>query len=324
VARTLAAGWGPGDEVVVTRLDHDANVRPWVQAAERAGAGVRWVDFDPATAELDLDGLAAALSQRTRLVAVTAASNLLGTRPDVRAVTDLARSAGALSYVDGVHATAHFPVDVAELGADFYACSPYKFLGPHCGVVAAAPALLETLHPDKLAPSTDAVPERFELGTLPYELLAGTTAAVDFLAGVVDGRYGAGGGAGGRRERLVASMTAIAAHEDRLRERIEAGLAALPGVTVYSRAARRTPTLLLEVAGAASPDVHRFLAERGINAPAGSFYALEASRWLGLGDTGAVRVGLAPYVDDGDVDRLLDGLSAYVAARPVAPAESAS
>jgi cysteine desulfurase family protein (TIGR01976 family) len=314
MARTLAAGWGPGDEVVVTRLDHDANIRPWVQAAQRVGASVRWVDFDPVTAELDMAGLAGALSRRTRLVAVTAASNLVGTRPAVRTVTDLAREAGALSYVDGVHETAHVPVDVTALGADFYACSPYKFLGPHCGVVAAAPALLETLHPDKLAPSTDAVPERFELGTLPYELLAGTTAAVDFLAS-------AAGGTGQRRERLVASMTAIAAHEDRLRERIEAGLAALPGVTVYSRAARRTPTLLLEVAGAPSPDVHRFLAERGINAPAGSFYALEASRWLGLGDTGAVRVGLAPYVDDGDVDRLLDGLSAFVEALPTTAAE---
>ncbi|WP_214404621.1 cysteine desulfurase-like protein [Pseudonocardia lacus] len=313
MARTLAAGWGPGDEVVVTRLDHDANIRPWVQAARRVGAAVRWVDFDPATAELDLDGLAEVLSRRTRLVAVTAASNLVGTRPAVRTVTDLAREVGALSYVDGVHETAHFPVDVAALGADFFACSPYKFLGPHCGVVAAAPALLETLHPDKLAPSTDAVPERFELGTLPYELLAGTTAAVDFLAGIA-------GGAGERRARLVTSMTAVAAHEDRLRERIEAALAALPAVTVYSRAARRTPTLLLEVAGAASPEVYRFLAERGINAPAGSFYALEASRWLGLGDTGAVRVGLAPYIDDGDVDRLLDGLAAFVDSVPAAAA----
>ncbi|MCO1658682.1 cysteine desulfurase-like protein [Pseudonocardia humida] len=313
MARTLAAGWGPGDEVVVTRLDHDANIRPWVQAARRVGAAVRWVDFDPATAELDLDGLAGVLSRRTRLVAVTAASNLVGTRPAVRTATDLAREAGALSYVDGVHETAHAPVDVAALGADFYACSPYKFLGPHCGVVAAAPALLETLHPDKLAPSSDAVPERFELGTLPYELLAGTTAAVDFLAGIA-------GSAGERRERLVASMTAVAAHEDRLRERIEAGLTALPGVTVYSRAARRTPTLLLEVAGVASPDVHRFLAERGVNAPAGSFYALEASRHLGLGDTGAVRVGLAPYIDDDDVDRLLAGLAALVESVPAAAA----
>jgi cysteine desulfurase family protein (TIGR01976 family) len=310
MARTLAAQWAPGDEVVVTRLDHDANIRPWVQAAQRAGAVVRWVDFDPATGELTEDDVAAVLSERTRLVAVTAASNLIGTRPPVRAITDLAHRAGALAYVDGVHETAHATVDVTAFGADFYACSPYKFLGPHCGVLAAAPALLETLHPDKLAPSTDAVPERFELGTLPYELLAGTTAAVDFLAGIAH----PGTAGGDRRTRLATSMAVVAAHEDRLRARIEEGLAALEGVTVYSRAVHRTPTLLLSVAGVASPDVYAFLAERGVNAPAGSFYALEASRRLGLGDTGAVRVGLAPYVDDSDVDRLLAALAAFVAA----------
>ena len=308
LARTLAAGWSPGDEVVVTRLDHDANIRPWVQAAQRVGAVVRWAGFDPATGELTADDVAAVLSGRTRLVAVTAASNLIGTRPPVRAITDLAHRAGALTYVDGVHETAHAAVDVTALGADFYACSPYKFLGPHCGTLAAAPDLLESLHPDKLAPATDAVPERFELGTLPYELLAGTTAAVDFLADIAPGT------ATDRRTRLAASMAAVTAHEDRLRARIEAGLAALPGVTVYSRATRRTPTLLLGVAGAAPARVYRYLAERGVNAPAGSFYALEASRWLGLGDGGAVRVGLAPYVDDGDVDRLLDALGGFVAA----------
>jgi selenocysteine lyase/cysteine desulfurase len=240
---------------------------------------------------------------------VTAASNLLGTRPPVRAITDLAHEAGALTYVDGVHATAHVPIDMTALGADFFACSPYKFLGPHCGVLAAAPALLETLRPDKLLPSSDAVPERFELGTLPYELLAGTTAAVDFLAGI----GGAGeGSAGDRRTRLVRSMGLVEAHEDRLRVRIERGLAELPGVRVYSTAAHRTPTLLLSVAGADPATLYRFLAERGINAPAGSFYAIEASRRLGLGDTGAVRVGLAPYVDDADVDRLLAALAEFV------------
>jgi selenocysteine lyase/cysteine desulfurase len=174
--------------------------------------------------------------------------------------------------------------------------------------VAAAPDLLETLHPDKLAPATDAVPERFELGTLPYELLAGTTAAIDFLADIAPGT------GGDRRARLAASMAAVAAHEDRLRARIEAGLAGLPGVTVHSRAARRTPTLLLGVAGAEPAQVYRHLAGRGVNAPAGSFYALEAARRLGLGDGGAVRVGLAPYVDDADVDRLLDALDGFVTA----------
>ncbi|MFC4947550.1 cysteine desulfurase-like protein [Pseudonocardia sp. GCM10023141] len=308
MARTLAAGWGPGDEVVVTRLDHDGNIRPWVIAAQNAGATVRWADFDPATGELTEDHIVAVLSPRTRLVAVTAASNLIGTRPPVRAITDLAHAAGALTYVDGVHYTAHTAVDVAALGADFYACSPYKFLGPHCGVVAAAPELLESLHPQKLLPSSDVVPERFELGTLPYELLAGTRAAVDFLAEMVPGTRD---GAASRRERLLASMAAVEQHEDRLRARIEAGLAELAGVTVYSRAAVRTPTLLVGLGGREAA-AYEFLAERGINAPAASFYALEASRHLGLGDAGALRIGLAPYVDGADVDRLLAALTDFV------------
>jgi cysteine desulfurase family protein (TIGR01976 family) len=305
LSRVLAAGWGPGDEVVVTRLDHDANVRPWVQAAEARGATVRWADFDPATGELAPEAVGALLSDRTRLVAVTGASNLIGTRPDVAAISALAYNAGALTYVDGVHLTAHAAVDVATLGADLYACSPYKFLGPHLGCVVASPELLEALHPDKLLPSTDAVPERFELGTLPYELLAGTTAAVDFLAGL-------GGPEGDRRARLEVGMAGLEVHEDRLRERIEDGVRALPGVTLRSRAARRTPTLLLTFAGRDAADAYRFLAGRGVNAPAGSFYAIEASRHLGLGDAGGLRVGLAPYNDDEDVDRLLAGLGEWL------------
>ena len=305
LSRVLSAGWGPDDEVVVTRLDHDANVRPWVQAAAARGATVRWADFDPATGELAPATIEAQLSSRTRLVAVTGASNLIGTRPDLPAITALAHEAGALTWVDGVHLTAHAAVDVAALGADFFACSPYKFLGPHCGCLVAAPALLEQLHPDKLLPATDAVPERFELGTLPYELLAGTTAAVDFLAGL--------GSGGTRRDALVAGMEALEEHEDRLRARIEDGVRDLPRVTVWSRAKRRTPTLLMTFEGRDAADAHRLLAERGVNAPAGSFYALEASRRLGLGDTGGLRVGLAPYNDDDDVDRLLAGLTEFTA-----------
>jgi cysteine desulfurase family protein (TIGR01976 family) len=304
VARTLAATWEPGDEVVVTSLDHDANVRPWVLAAEAVGARVRWAEFDPDTAELPAEAVAEVLSPRTRLVAVTAASNLLGTCPPVRAITDLAHDAGALAYVDGVHAAAHLPVHVDALGADFFTCSPYKFLGPHCGVLAAAPAVLDGLRPQKLLPSPDVVPERFELGTLPYELLAGTTAAIDFLAGFGTGES--------RRDRLVTALGAIGAHEDRLRERIEDGLARLPGVTVLSRAAHRTPTLLVTFAGREPAAAYAFLAERGVHAPAGAFYALEPSRRLGLGDAGALRIGLAPYVDDSDVERLLAGLAEFL------------
>jgi cysteine desulfurase family protein (TIGR01976 family) len=315
-ARTLAKTWRAGDEVVVTRLDHDANIRPWVIAAAQVGAVVRWVDFDPATGELLPGDVAAALSERTRLVAVTGASNLIGTRPDLAAIGALVHEVGALFFVDGVHLTAHAPVDMGSFGADFYVCSPYKFLGPHCGVLAAAPSLLEPLNPDKLLPSGNYVPERFEMGTLPYELLAGTTAAVDFLAGIADGADGGSSPAGGgsRRDRLVAAMTMVEGHEDALRDRLEAAVAGLSGVELWSRAKTRTPTLLFTFDGRDAADASAVLASRGVNAPAGSFYALEASRWLGLGDTGGLRVGLAPYTDDSDIDRLLSGLGDFLAA----------
>ncbi|UUN25670.1 cysteine desulfurase-like protein [Streptomyces sp. FIT100] len=305
-ARTLARTWSPGDEVVVTRLDHDSNIRPWIQAAEQAGATVRWAEFDPATGELTADDIGAVLSERTRLVAVTAASNLIGTRPPVTEISRLVHEAGALLYVDGVHYTAHSPVDLERLGADFYACSPYKFLGPHHGVLAARPALLETLHPDKLLPSTEVVPDRFELGTLPYEFLAGTCAAVDFLAGLD------ADAAGTRRERLTAGFAALAEHEEGLKAQIDKGLSELERITVHSRAADRTPTLLLTFEGRDATDAYRFLAARGVQAPAGSFYAVEASRHLGLGDSGGLRVGLAPYNDTADVDRLLQGLADFL------------
>ncbi len=301
LARSLARQWGPGDEVVVTRLDHDANIRPWVIAAETAGATVRWVDFDTETAELSFD--AGVLSERTRLVAVTGASNLLGTRPDLPAVAAAVHDVGALLFVDGVHLTPHAPVSVRDLGADFYACSPYKFFGPHLGVLVAEPTLLETVHPDKLLPSTDVVPERFELGTLPYELLAGVTATVDFVAGLASSDGGA------RRDRVVESMQRVEAHEDVLFERLLSGLGAIDGVRTYGTPARRTPTALFSVEGRTGAEVHEALAARGVNAPASSFYALEASRWIGLGDTGAVRAGLAPYTSEDDVDRLLDGVA---------------
>jgi cysteine desulfurase family protein (TIGR01976 family) len=298
LARALSKGWGAGDEVVVTRLDHDANIRPWVLAAEAVGATVRWVEFDKGTADLTVDDVRAQLSDRTRLVAVTGASNLLGTRPDVPAIAEAVHEAGGLLHVDGVHLTPHVPVDVTALGGDFYACSPYKFLGPHLGVLAASPALLEQVRPDKLLPSSDAVPERFELGTLPYELLAGTTAAVDFIAGLASD-------ADDRRARVLESMAAVEAHEDHLFTRVLDGLGGVEGVTLHGAPSRRTPTVLFSVDGRSPDEVYRALAERDVNAPASHFYAIEAVRWMGLGDAGAVRAGLAPYTDDQDVDRLL-------------------
>lgn len=307
LSRALAKSWGPGDEIAVSRLDHDSNVRPWIQAAELAGATVTWIDFDPDSGELRPEHVAAAIGDRTRLVALTGASNLIGTMPDIPAIAELVHRHGALLSVDGVHLTAHAVVDLGALGADFYTCSPYKFLGPHCGVLAAGPALLDTIHPDKLLPATDVVPERFEFGTLPYELLAGTTAAVDFLAGLDPAA------AGTRRERLEKSITVASQHEEALRERIEAGLSALPGVTLHSRAGRRTPTLLATFDGRTAAAAARFVAERGINAPAGNFYALEPSRRLGLGDAGGLRIGVAPYNTSDDADRVVAAVTDFLA-----------
>ena len=302
IARTLAQNWGPGDEIVASRLDHDANVRPWVRFAEQSGATLRWIEFDPATGHLDISDVESVINERTKLVAITAASNLIGTRPDIPAISKAVHAVGGLLYVDGVHNTPHAVVDFAAMGADFYGCSPYKFFGPHIGVMTASPALLETLHPDKLLPSTEKVPERFELGTLPYELLAGITAAVDFIADMVPGT-------GSRRERIVASQTAADEHEHALNHRLREGLQAMANVTLYSNARQKTPTELFSLAGINSERIYEFLAERKINAPADSFYAIECSRHLGLGDDGAIRAGLAPYNNVDEIDRLLEGLA---------------
>lgn len=309
LARTLARchAWGPGDEVVVTSLDHDANIRPWVIAAEAVGATVRWAEVDPATGELPVAAVMEVLSERTRLVAVTGAANLIGTRPDLPAIIGAAHDAGALVHVDAVHLAAHARLDRRTLDADFLVCSPYKFFGPHLGALSGRAELLEELRPDKLLPSPDAVPERFELGTLPYELLAGATAAVDFIAGLGEGDS--------RRTRLDSAFAALEEHEDRLRVRAEDALAALDGVTLWSRALHRTPTLLFTIDGVEPAAVHRHLAERRVNAPASHFYAWELSHRLGLGPAGGVRVGMAPYTTEDEVDRLVEGVAELVAAR---------
>ena len=321
LARTLARchGWGPGDEVVVSSLDHDGNVRPWVIAAEAVGATVRWAELDPATGELPVEAVQGVLSERTRLVAVTAASNLVGTRPDLPAIIGATHDVGAVVHVDAVHLAAHDLLDREALGADLLACSPYKFLGPHLGVTCGRADLLEELRPDKLLPSGDAVPERFELGTLPYEALAGTTAAVEVIAGLAWQGQGAAehpDPAGlSRRERLAASFAALHEHEETLRTRAEEGLTGIDGVTVHSRAAHRTPTLLFTLEGVGPAAVHRHLATLGVNAPASHFYAWEASHRLGLGATGGVRVGMAPYSTADEVDRLLAGVTELAARR---------
>ena len=304
MSAALARGWAPGDEIVVSRLDHDANIRPWIQAAARAGAVVRWAEADLATGELPAAQYAELVGDRTRLVAVTAASNVLGTRPDVAAIAAVAHAAGALCYVDGVHATPHIPVDVSALGADFYATSAYKWAGPHVAAVVAGPALLETLWPDKLAPSADEVPARFERGTLPFADLAGVAAAVEHLASLAPGA--ASGGS--RRERILASMTAVEEYEMALFARLLDGLGAMSHVTLYGKAARRAPTAFFTVPGLPPRKVASRLAARGVNVWNGDNYAYELCGALGLEPDGAVRAGLVHYNDASDVDRLLAGV----------------
>jgi len=310
-ATVLGATWRTGDEIVVTQLDHDANVRPWVQAARRAGVIVRTAAVDPRTAELPVEEVRALLGERTRLVALTAASNLVGTRPDVTAITAAARETGAVSFVDGVHHAPHAHVDLPALGADLYATSAYKWAGPHlAAVVAPHPGLLEALHPDRLLPSPDTVPERFELGTNPFATLAGVVAAVEHLAGLDDAARGT------RRERLAISRRSAGVHEDELGSQMLAGLAATPGVTLYGPPSAHTPTAYFRLTGRVPADVAEALSARGINCWHGYAYAWELAGALGLRESGgAVRTSVNFYSTAAEVDRLLDAVNQLVAGR---------
>jgi cysteine desulfurase family protein (TIGR01976 family) len=306
-SRTLAKNWEEGDEIVVSRLDHDSNIRPWIQAAEAVGATVRWAEFDPKTSELEVAAVEAVLSPKTKLVAVTGAGNTIGTRPDLKSIGAAVHKIGALFFVDGVHLTPHTVISVKDIGADFFGFSFYKLMGPHCAALAASPALLETLNNDKLLPATKVVPERFEFGTLPYELMAGCSAAIDFIAEMApgDGKT--------RREKIVNSMNSLEKYEDELMEYLESSVAALPGVTLYGRAKHRTPTIYFSFEGHNNADIYKALALKKVNVPASNFYALEVSRKLGLGDSGALRAGLAPYSIREDIDRLVTGLKEILA-----------
>jgi cysteine desulfurase family protein (TIGR01976 family) len=307
LAEALSRRWERGDEIVVSRLDHDANIRPWVQAAARRGATVRWAEVDLATTELPAGQYGELLSERTRLVAVTAASNVVGTRPDLAAIAAAAHAVGALVYVDGVHATPHVPVDVKALGADFYATSAYKWSGPHIGTVVADPALLDSVHPDKLAPAPAGVPGRFERGTAAFADLAGVVAAVEHLASL---GHGPDLVVATRRQRVLASMAAVEEYETGLFAGLLDGLDAMEHVTLYGRAARRTPTAFFTVAGRTPRQVAEHLAARQVNVWNGDNYAWELAGALGLRDSGgAVRAGLVHYNDQADVDRLLTAVA---------------
>jgi cysteine desulfurase family protein (TIGR01976 family) len=304
LARALAKTWKVGDEIVVSRLDHDANVRPWLAAAKSAGAVARWAEIDIETCELPEWQFDQIVNRRTRLVAVTAASNAVGTRPDVRAIADRAHAVGALLYVDGVHAAPHGPVDMAALGADLFATSAYKWGGPHLGAVVADPALLESLTPDKLLSSPNGVPDRFETGTAPFELMAGVVAAVDHLAALDDTATGT------RRSRVLTSMAAVQRYEASVFSRLETGLRSLLHVYVLGSPSSRAPTVSFSVDGWKPRAVTEELARRGICAWDGDYYAYELMESLGVGELGgAVRVGLVHYNTTHEVDRLLDALA---------------
>ncbi|GAA2340742.1 cysteine desulfurase-like protein [Saccharopolyspora halophila] len=304
-AATLSAGWNPGDEVVVTQLDHDANVRPWVQHAQRAGAAVRTAELDPETGELPVGNVLELIGERTKVVAVTAASNLVGTMPDLKPITDRAREVGAVSFVDGVQHCPHDHVRLADIGADFYATSSYKWAGPHlAAVVAGDPWTLENLHPDKLVPAPESSPERFERGTNPFAQLAGVVAAVEHLAGLDTDATGT------RAERLAVSRKAVLAHEEQLATQLFEGLADLDGVTRHGAPQGAcTPTAFFNVRGKAPKAVAAALAERGLNVSAGHSYAWEAVHALGVGPEGGVRASLSHYSSAEDVTRLLDALA---------------
>ncbi|MEV0135844.1 cysteine desulfurase-like protein [Dactylosporangium sp. NPDC050688] len=300
VARGLAEQWLPGDNVVVTRLDHDANVRPWVQLARRKGVEVRWAAFDAGTGALPVEVFAPLVDGRTKVVAVTAASNAIGTRPDVAAIAALAHDAGALVYVDGVHATAHLPVDVAALGADFYVTSAYKWSGPHLAACAAAPRHWERTAMLKLLPSSDAVPERFELGTPSFELLAGVEAAVGFLATLDDDATGS------RRDRVLRSMAAAHEYELGLFERLLDGLRAVPSVRILPAPAGGCPTVSFRVGDQDPARTAELLGRKGICVFSGDYYAAEYFIAMGLRKSGgAVRAGIYHYTTADDVDRLV-------------------
>jgi cysteine desulfurase family protein (TIGR01976 family) len=298
LAGALAKTWRPGDEVVVSRLDHDANIRPWVLAAARAGATVRWVDPDVAT-DLHPESYDDVLTDRTRLVAVTAASNATGSRPDLAAIAAKAHAVGALVHVDGVHATPHAPVAWDAAGADFWACSAYKWYGPHLGVTVADPALLETLQPDKLLPSSDDVPDRFELGTSQFAQLVALTAAVDWIASLGSGAT--------RREQVLAAVATMAQHEDAVFAVLLAGLRDRSDVRLVGDPSRRTPTVAFTKDGETPQQTAARLAEQRVAVWAGHYYAVELMQLLGLPD-GAVRAGVVAYTDLDDVERLLSAL----------------
>ncbi len=319
LARMIGRDLAPGDEVVITELDHEANRAPWL-ALRDGGVVVLEAAVNTATCQLEMDDLARKIGPRTRVVAVGAASNAVGTVSDLAAVRRLARAAGALLVVDGVHFVPHIPTDVVEMGCDFLVCSAYKFFGPHLGVLYGRREAFERLRCHKVEPQLESIPHRVETGTPNFEGIAGAAAAVEFLAGLGEQCCEAGGGAGegeadgGRclRAGVLAGMQAVEAYERDLAKRLYEGLAGIAKVRLYGPPAgeRRTPTISFVVEGMHAEEVARKLGDQGIFAWDGDFYATTLVRKLGLAAGGGlVRMGLAPYNTGEEIERTIEAVA---------------
>jgi cysteine desulfurase family protein (TIGR01976 family) len=304
LARALGRGFGRGDEIVVTELDHHANVDPWWDMARDQGLTVRVAPMDPKTGQLDRDGLRRQVNSRTKLLAIGGASNALGTINDVPEAARMARDVGALLFVDAVHYAPHRLVDVHALGCDFLVCSAYKFYGPHVGVLYGKHDLLQRLDVPKLRPAPNAAPERLETGTQNHEGIVGAAAAIDFLAALAEGAT--------RRDRLRATFDALHARGAAFVDRLWWGLAAIAGVQTYGPppSVERTPTVAFTVADLPVEAVCQRLADRAIFASHGDFYASTAVARLGLATRGLVRIGCACYTGEEEIDRLLERVRA--------------
>jgi cysteine desulfurase family protein (TIGR01976 family) len=303
LARGLATQWSKGDEVIVTELDHHGNVAPWTRLTAERGIVVKTVRMDPVEGTLDWASLEQAITPRTRLLAIGAASNALGTVTDVVAAARLAKAHGALTFVDAVHYAPHVLVDVKALGCDFLACSAYKFYGPHVGLVWGKRDLIASLDVPKLIPAPEAPPERLETGTQNHEGIVGAAAAVDYLAS-----FGKGAS---RRERLVSAYGLLHEQGTALLARMWNGLSSIRGVRLYGcqPGRARTPTVSFVVDGMISDDVARGLARRGVFVSNGDFYATTVIERLGHAADGVVRAGCACYTTADEVDRLIEGVA---------------
>lgn len=313
ISRALGRELGPGDEILLTHLDHDANVSPW-RALEERGVKVQFAEIRERDCTLDLEDLASKITPRTRLVAAGYASNAVGTINNVKRIVDLAHQAGALAYVDAVHYAPHGPIDVRGLNCDFLACSTYKFFGPHMGVLYGRREQLARLTPYKVRANTNAVPQRWEWGTLNHECIAGITACVDYLADLGRQCSDAGSAVLPRREALRAAYQAIQAHERRLSERMLRGLAEIPGLRLYgisdlTRVEERCPTFAIRISGKTPLELATRLGDRGIFTWDGNYYALNLTERLDVEkDGGFLRVGFVHYNTEEEVARVLDEL----------------